>query len=203
MSGPEQTYCRSPLAKEVNKSPGHVWMATHNTGMKGTYDSGFPDGIIAHLGQAASAAERQLLTTLSCQMLCYSRLKGKGMDGIRKMSFIECKANYGKIEFNQWRESQRNWYDSVGCGEGLVVRLLVWVYPSHTEPKRHDTSKATLFLVSPEDWRDLETKTDRVSMALSSDLEREHAYKDANLLCHWAEKIVTFPSLIAKLEVLK
>lgn len=213
MSHDENTYCRGPAAKQFNRTPNWVWMPSHNTGI-GDYDSGFPDAIAAHLGPAATAAERALAHLLACQMMSQRRLREKlallddSLCGIDHLTLIECKAAFGTLKLGSddaedgttgWHGSQRNWYETVAEPLGLDYRILLWMYPARKQrgkPKpRVSHTKARVYLVTPADWYALEGKTDRKSIAMNAVLEREYDYKHVTVETFWSGLEVSFETL--------
>ncbi len=192
--GPEQTYCRSPLAKAVNDHPDLCWHGVTNAG-NGLYDSGMPDAFVSHADRSwhdetDNPEVNQLMGLLSCFTTSYRRYKEKSFTMVKKIVAIECKAAFGSVylgnpededDHEGWHASQRNWWNTIAVPEGIDYRIALWVYSERNPTGRIMQNKARLFLVPPPAWIALETASGEKTISLTADLERIHAKKIHNI----------------------
>jgi hypothetical protein len=77
-----------------------------------------------------------------------------------------------------WSAAQRNWYNKVAAPTHALYYIALWLYPAREKPARVMQQDASLFLIPPPAYMEVENRLNgRRTLALTADLEREHAYK--------------------------
>jgi hypothetical protein len=146
----EQKYCRGPVAKMFNGTPGCRWIPNRNfhfspgsvkVSVKGSQESGVPDGYV------------------------FYRHPTLGMGGIMCM---ECKAGLrslflgdpiGSSSSNGWHYHQRQWYRYNCLPFSIPYYLAIWMYPTDEVSKIDDGS---LYLVPATTFLETEKKLNEV-----------------------------------------
>lgn len=163
--------CRLKLSKLFNRPPGSVVIANTNTGR--SYISGRADLEIFFQGS---------------RLLC---LEAKGFAGSAYLGdpaqpTQSVLKKLGKAyDASGWHTHQRNWWRNT-CLPLHVDYWLAWLVGDERDYDRFSFERAGLFIVQPGDVLSLEARlSGRKTVALTPELEREHAYKSITLDRVW------------------
>ncbi len=169
MSG-EQNWGRPHTAKMFNGMPGTCWVHNANAGSR--YEKGRPDAFVFTAGR---------IVCVEC--------KG-GMGSLYLGNPDDAEATTG------WTMHQRNWWRKVAAATNAPYWIAAWVYSERQPTGRVMQAKASLFLVSPEAWIELEAKVGplgRKTVALTPELEiSDHQFKAFALSEQWARYALVY-----------
>jgi hypothetical protein len=166
--------CRKRLAQLFNDPPRTGWLPNSNNG-DGTYISGRPDGEVRVCGG--------LVIDIECKGDSGKLYLGDPL----QPTLSESTALGRSYDASGWHTHQRHWHRDFGQPLGQPYYIAALVAAERTW-KRFDFAAASLFLVPPEAWLELERKVfPRKTVSLSPQLERILANKSTTLDVVWAQ----------------